>query len=51
MKSTSSTREARLLTPKFARSNSTLAFAKAEPAAKAFLVEKAKTKTTAFEMA
>jgi hypothetical protein len=51
VKSTSSTREARLLTPKFARSNSTLAFAKAEPAAKAFLVEKAKTKTTAFEMA
>ncbi len=51
VKSTSSTREARLLTPKFARAKSTLAFAKAEPAAKAFLVEKAKTKTTAFEMA
>ena len=36
VKSTSSTREARLLTPKFARSNSNTAFATAEPTAKAF---------------
>jgi hypothetical protein len=50
VKSTSSTREARLLTPKFARSNSNTAFAKAGPAAKAFPVENAKTKTMAHEM-
>ena len=51
VKSTSPTREARLLTPKFARSNSNTAFAKAGPAAKAFPVENAKTKTIAHEMA
>ena len=36
VKSTSSTREARLLTPKFAPSNSKKAFAQAQPVAKAF---------------
>ncbi len=50
VQSTSSTREARLLTPKFARAKSKPAFAKAEPAAKAFLVEKPKGKTSAHEM-
>ena len=39
VQSTSSTREARLLTPKFVRSNSHKAFAKAGPAAKAFRSE------------
>ena len=50
VQSTSSRREARLLTPKFARSNSNTAFAKAGPAAKAFPVEKAKNKSSAYKL-
>jgi hypothetical protein len=50
VKSTLSTREARLLTPEFAPSNSRKAFAKAEPAAKAVKVERAKNKSSAYKL-
>ena len=50
VQSASPTREARLLTPHLARPHSNKAFAKAEPVAKAFLVETFGAKTTVVAM-